>query len=391
MLASQVRDRPSDEESIEILIRGSQPSIGGLLSIQPLTTFASLVRVGARIENSIRSGRYPTISASARQDIAPNNCNNNHSGSNNNGNKHPRRREHSKPIVAFIDSSATQFNLEDQPVPNQVVYAPAPTHTPQITHTAQPVYLATSARQEQRPPQRRPLGNAHQFTMLVEPLSSVLPKVASLLKFPEVRLLPNPLPSWYKVGLYCNYHRAEGHSTDNCFTLRGAIQDLIDRKVIAINTQEAASTFAPPLASTLASALAPPHPSIMHQPLPEHSGSRGTGTSGVHSIFLFGPTTSVVDPSTLIHLASDPFLVSLYNSALTGSESAIFMIRLDAEPRHSADQPTMQQLVEPPIYLLAAPRPEPFQPSSRPTRPANLANPSPTPWSLRLAYPWSLI
>ena len=33
VLASQVRDRPSDEESIEIIIRGVQPATGALLSI----------------------------------------------------------------------------------------------------------------------------------------------------------------------------------------------------------------------------------------------------------------------------------------------------------------------------------------------------------------------
>ena len=32
-LASQVRDKPSDEESIEIMIRGAQPSTGALLAI----------------------------------------------------------------------------------------------------------------------------------------------------------------------------------------------------------------------------------------------------------------------------------------------------------------------------------------------------------------------
>ena len=65
-----------------------------------------MIRASARIENAIRSDRYPTISTFAEQDITPNNRNNN-SGSNNNGNgnNHPRRREHSKPAVAFIDSS----------------------------------------------------------------------------------------------------------------------------------------------------------------------------------------------------------------------------------------------------------------------------------------------
>ena len=125
----------------------------------------------------------------------------------------------------------------------------------------------------------------------------------------------------------------------------------------------------------------------MHQPLPEHSSLGGTGTSGVHSLFPSGPATSVVDPSTLIHLASDPFSVSLYRSALAGSESAIHMIRLDAGLGRSADQPTMQQPAEPPIYLLARPQRETFQPSSWPTRIADFANSLPTPLELAARLP----
>ena len=113
-LASQVRDRPSDEESIETLIRGAQPSIGGLLSIQPITTFASLIRAGARVESSLRSGCYLALIAFAGQDTAPGNNNHNHSNSNNNnGNNsnHSRRRDHPKPAVAFIGSPAALFNV----------------------------------------------------------------------------------------------------------------------------------------------------------------------------------------------------------------------------------------------------------------------------------------
>ena len=110
-LASQVRDRPSDKESIETLIRGAQPSIGGLLSIQPIITFASLIRAGARMESSLRSSRYPSLSALARQDTAPSNSNSHRnytSGSNNNrSNNHPRRRDTPKPAIAFIGPLAT--------------------------------------------------------------------------------------------------------------------------------------------------------------------------------------------------------------------------------------------------------------------------------------------
>ena len=52
-LASQVKGRPSDKESIEIIIRGAQPATGSLLSIQPIPNFSSLIRAGTRVESSL--------------------------------------------------------------------------------------------------------------------------------------------------------------------------------------------------------------------------------------------------------------------------------------------------------------------------------------------------
>ena len=104
------------------------------------------------------------------------------------------------------------------------------------------------------------------------------------------------------------------------------MQDLIDQKVISINTQEAASTSTPPPASSPALGPAPPNPSIVHQPLLEHSGLGGAGTSGVHSIFPSGSATFVVDPSDLFQDISVPISPSLYLAVLAGSESGIHMI-----------------------------------------------------------------
>ena len=114
---------------------------------------------------------------------------------------------------------------------------------------------------------------------------------------------------------------------------------MIDRKVIVINTQEAASTSAP----TSAPAPLAPHPNIVNQLLPEHSGLGGTGTLGIHSLFPSRPTTSVVDPSLLIHHVSEAFPASLYHSAVAGSESVIHMIQLAAKLERSSVWPTMQR------------------------------------------------
>ena len=82
-----------------------------------------------------------------------------------------------------------------------------------------------------------------------------------------------------------------------------------------------APSSVPPSALAPTSALAPPHPSIVHQPLPEHPNLGGVGTLGIYSLSPSGPTTSVVDPSELIHDVSEPFPLALYRAAIAGSES----------------------------------------------------------------------
>ena len=42
------------------------------------------------------------------------------------------------------------------------------------------------------------------------------------------RALPDPVPSQFRLDLYCAYHQSAGHHTDRCTALRHAIQDIID-------------------------------------------------------------------------------------------------------------------------------------------------------------------
>ena len=42
------------------------------------------------------------------------------------------------------------------------------------------------------------------------------------------RALPDPVPSQFRLDLYCTYHQSAGHHTDRCTTLRHAIQDIVD-------------------------------------------------------------------------------------------------------------------------------------------------------------------
>ena len=101
-------------------------------------------------------------------------------------------------------------------------------------------------------------------------MSAIFPHVVSLLRLSENCPLPNPLPRWYDMSTYCNYHRATGHSTDNCHTLRDVIQNLIDNEVLVVSAQEPVHT------------LAPAHPSIASLSSPEPASSGDAGTSWVY-------------------------------------------------------------------------------------------------------------
>jgi hypothetical protein len=60
-LAAQVRNKPTDEESIDMIIRGAQPSVEALLDLQTPTTFAALIRIETKIEASLQKGNFSNI------------------------------------------------------------------------------------------------------------------------------------------------------------------------------------------------------------------------------------------------------------------------------------------------------------------------------------------
>ena len=74
------------------------------------------------------------------------------------------------------------------------------------------------------------------FSRLGYDLSALLPvlleKDLVVLKGPKPD--PSPLPEGFKMNEYCEFHMAKGHTTDNCITLRHAIQDLLEKGKITI-------------------------------------------------------------------------------------------------------------------------------------------------------------
>lgn len=104
-----------------------------------------------------------------------------------------------------------------------------------ITHSGHVVVLAHEGVQDQRSRQR-PLRQLQDYIPLEESLSVILPMVRPLLKELIPRSLSNPLPKWYDLTAYCDFHHVVGHTTDRCLTLKDVVQDLIDDGVVIVGT-----------------------------------------------------------------------------------------------------------------------------------------------------------
>ena len=122
-----------------MIIKGAQPATGALLCIQPVTSYASLIRDGASVESSLRSGNFPTLSALARQANAFNNSN--RRGSKNNSDSAPSYSE--QHAIAYIESPVEPANAASQPDSTLLDYA----HNPAHTATVEPVHHVAPARQ----------------------------------------------------------------------------------------------------------------------------------------------------------------------------------------------------------------------------------------------------
>jgi hypothetical protein len=57
-LAAQVRNKPTDEESIDMIIWGTPPAMEALLDLQTPETFAALIKAGMKIEASLKKGNF---------------------------------------------------------------------------------------------------------------------------------------------------------------------------------------------------------------------------------------------------------------------------------------------------------------------------------------------
>ena len=122
-----------------MIIKGVQPTIGGLLSIQSITSFASLIRVGACVESSLRSGNFPKLVVIDGQ---INNFNSNRRDGTCNRDSAPDYSE--QHAAVYVESPEEPAYAVSQPDPFSLVHAPnyAPTAH---TATVEPVHHVAPA------------------------------------------------------------------------------------------------------------------------------------------------------------------------------------------------------------------------------------------------------
>ncbi|GMY21051.1 Retrovirus-related Pol polyprotein from transposon 17.6 [Fagus crenata] len=115
-----------------------------------------------------------------------------------------------------------------------------------------------------------------QYNDLYMPPSKVFEKLIEndLLRPLDPTPLPARLPRTFDMAQRCDYHQGPGHSTDRCYALKNAIQDLIDNEIISPPTP-------------------PNRPNVNHNPLPNHHNQR----PHINCI----EDQEMGDPSLLIH------------------------------------------------------------------------------------------
>ena len=169
--------------------------------------FTDLILTGERIEAGIKSGKIQN-------------------GDSSNTEKKPSERESS-----VVYGSKGQNRSEHRQDVNAVVIA-KPTGAPQ-RHNQQ---------REERP--------KRQFTPLGMTLSQILPQLleTKLVTLMDPPKNPNRTPSRYNPNARCAYHSdSPGHATDDCWTLRNRVQDLIDAKEVQLDSPEAPNVTTAPL------------------------------------------------------------------------------------------------------------------------------------------------
>jgi hypothetical protein len=212
--AAHMPNRPNEEEQLQIVVKNLLPVYNKHLFAQYLPNFKALVKAGTQIEDAIEVGIVKV------EDF--------------------QRAKKFTPIGS--SSKVQEIAVISKPNPIQLSFPKAP----------------------------------RQYNDLYMPPSKVFEKLIEndLLRPLDPTPIPTRLPRTFDMAQRCDYHQGPGHSTDRCYALKNAIQDLIDNEIISPPTP-------------------PNRPNVNHNPLPNHHNQR----PHINCI----DDQEMGDPSLLIH------------------------------------------------------------------------------------------
>ncbi|XP_060210244.1 uncharacterized protein LOC132637118 [Lycium barbarum] len=260
-----------ESEMIDVFLQAQEPDYFHYLLSTVGKTFAEAIKVGEMVENGIKSGKIVSQVALKATTQAIQN------GSGGFGN----RKTKEEGSMMASGSSAAQRGTNHQILRGQS-NSPQHFYPHQDPHYSivPPQYTVFNTQAYARPPQRQqwrapaPQGFRPQqqnfqapynprpktdyvrkqrqrenFTPIGESYTSLLRKLIQLgLIEPIMSYNVNPNARGFDPTVRCEYHsNAQGHSTENCFTLKRAIEKLIDDKAIVIHDEEAPNVTNNPL------------------------------------------------------------------------------------------------------------------------------------------------
>nr|XP_016445893.1 PREDICTED: uncharacterized protein LOC107771083 [Nicotiana tabacum] len=266
--ASRVKPQMDEVEMVTIFLQAQEPDYFQNMMSSMGKPFAEAIKIEEMVENGLKMGRILSQSAIRATSQAIQGG----SGGMAKGKKKEetvmaasggrRYRDH-RPVFS---ERTPQHHYPH----NDMAYAPSPYAVmnaqpfgrpqPQANRNPPPFQRNQPPYQNQynpRPPQnnfrpreppRRP-----NFTPIGEPYSTMFPNLVQMdLLQPIPQNRQNPESPAYQRGVHCAYHSgAEGHSTDNCWTLKKAVENLIEQGKIVLRDEEA--------------------PNVTNNPLPAHN------------------------------------------------------------------------------------------------------------------------
>ncbi|XP_049401663.1 uncharacterized protein LOC125865510 [Solanum stenotomum] len=202
---ARVKPPLDEQELVDIFIEAQDPNYFHHLTAAMGRPFHTAIKIGEIVESGLKTGRIVSQAAIKDHTVSPSP----YTVFNAQSYVHSPNRPHFRAL--------TQGNLRPQRPPYQVPYNPLP-----MQHYAQ----------EQ--------GQKRKFPPLGESYSSLFQKLRKIRVIGSIsphRL--NPTSLGFQANERCKYHsRALGHNTDNCWTLKGAIDKLIDHRVVVVTDDQ---------------------------------------------------------------------------------------------------------------------------------------------------------